>query len=172
MSKRLLSAVLILLSSYSISPAQGEWIRIAPTGGGFSVTMPAQPKEETKVDDVFSSHSFSMMTDKTVYIVEYGDYAPSVRLDVPGELAANRDNFVKGIDGKLLESKEVTLNGRPGLEFTAESSQLSAKSRVYLFGNRVWMIAAAVLKGTTDTENVDRFFASFAFTGDIAHPKP
>ncbi len=81
-----------------------------------------------------------------------------------GELAANRDNFVKNLSAKLIESKGVAMDGRPGLEFTLESDMLTAKGRVYLFGNRVFMIAAAVLKGNTDTENVNRFVSSFAFT--------
>jgi len=156
--------LMILLTTPPVFAVQtAEWIKVAPTGGGFSIMMPTKPEEETKVEDGFASHSFSLMTDKTVYIVEYGDYAPSIKLNVAGELAANRDNFVKGLSAKLLDSKDITLDGRAGLEFTCESSQASAKSRVYVFGNRVFMIAAAVLSGKTDTENVDRFFASFAF---------
>ena len=47
--------------------------------------LPAKPKEENSSDNVFTSHSFTLMTDKTIYIVECGDYAASIHLDVPGE---------------------------------------------------------------------------------------
>src|SRR5215471_15532804 len=174
MVKRI-SVVLLLVSLFSSSlkaSQAGEWVKVSPLGGGFSIMMPATPKEETKVGETFTAHLFSTMTDKTIYIAEYGDYAPSIHLNVAGELAANRDNFVKEIEGKVLESKEITLDGRPGLEFTAESAQVSAKCRVYLFGNRVFMIAAGVLSGRSDPENVDRYFSSFAFANETAHPKP
>src|SRR5215510_8390745 len=156
MIKRL-SALLVFL--FLVGPPlnasqAGEWIKVSPLGGGFSIMMPASPKEENKVGDTFTAHLFSTMTDKTIYIAEYGDYAPSIHLNVAGELAANRDNFVKEIEGRVLESKEITLDGRPGLEFTAESAQVSAKCRVYLFGNRVFMIAAGVPSGRSDAENV------------------
>ena len=81
--------VLLLGSSLRASQA-GEWVKVSPLGGGFSIMMPATPKEETKVDDTFTSHSFSLVGDRTIYIIEYGDYAPSIHLDVAGELAANR----------------------------------------------------------------------------------
>jgi len=65
---------------------------------------------------------------------------------------------------KLIESKEISMDGHAGLEFTGESDQASFKSRVYLFGNRVHQIGVAVFKGKDDAANVDRFFGSFSFT--------
>jgi len=164
MYQRLSSVLLIiLLVAFSASGLQNNWVKIEPLGGGFSVMIPSVPKEQNKIDETYSSHSLSAVTPSTVYIVEYGDYAPSIHLDVPGELAANRDNFVKSVEGKLISSKEINLDGHPGLEFIAENSQASMKSRVYVIGNRVFTLAVAVLNGKSDAENVDRFFGSFAF---------
>jgi|SRR5437016_9740225 len=164
MKKRLSLALLaILLAPFAAAAVQSEWVRVAPVGGGFSFRMPANPKEESKTDADYSSHSFSLVTDPVIYIVEYGDYSPTIHLDVRGELNANRDNFVNGVNAKLIDSKEIDLDGHPGLEFTAENSQASMKSRVYLVGNRVFMIAVAVLDGKSEPENVERFLGSFAF---------
>ena len=160
-----IATVLVLVIVASSSGQQGtDWIKVSPLGGGFTVMMPGMPEEETKTESDYSSHTFIANAKKTIFLVSYGDYAPSIRLDVTGELAANRDNFVKNLSAKLIESKGVAMDSRPGLEFTVESDTLTAKGRVYLFGNRVFMIAAAVLKGNTDTENVNRFVSSFAFT--------
>jgi hypothetical protein len=169
------SAVLLclLIGVSSLSAFQtSEWVRLSPLGSGFSIMMPGKPEEEVKPGDDFTYHLFTVSTSKAIYLAGYGDYAPRIRLDVAGELAANRDKFVKGVSATLTGSKDITLDSHPGLEFTAENDQASFKSRVYLFGNRVHQVAVASLKSRDDVENVNRFFASFAFTSSDAHPKP
>jgi hypothetical protein len=159
------SLFLILAMASSLDAVQGvEWVQVAPAGGGFSVMMPGKPKEETKADREYSSHSFSVMTDISVYLVEIGNYAPHVNIDPATELAGNRDNFVKGIEGKLIESKEIVLDGHLGLEFSAENSHSLARCRVYVSGKRVYMLVAGVSKKQDDSANVNRFLTSFAFT--------
>jgi hypothetical protein len=167
-----LSIIFVLAIASSLNGYQSEWVKLAPVGGGFSVMMPGKADEDVKPADEFTSHLFTVTTDKAIYLVSYGDYAPSIRLDVDGELIANRDNFLKGLNATLIESKKITMDGHAGLEFKGESSQASFKSRVYLFGNRVHQLAVAVFKGKDDTDNVNRFFAFFSFTDDQAHPKP
>jgi len=165
--RRRLSIVLLLtfLVAPSIFAFQvTDWAKVAPVGGGFSVMMPGKPEEEVKPGKDFTSHLFTVTTDKAIYLVGYGDYAPNIKLNVSGELVANRDNFLKALDAKLIESKEISMDGHAGLEFTGESDQASFKSRVYLFGNRIHQIGVAVFKGKEDAANVDRFFGSFSFT--------
>jgi hypothetical protein len=166
MYKRLSAALIFLLIfAPSLSAFQeAEWVKVSPMGGGFSVMMPAKPEEEVQPKDDFTSHLFTVATQNGIYLAGYGDYAPSIRLDVAGELVGNRDKFVKGLSATLTGSKNITLDGHPGLEFTAESDQAFFKSRIYLFGNRVHQIAVAVFKGKNDDQNVERFFSSFAFT--------
>jgi hypothetical protein len=125
--------------------------------------MPRKPEEELKPGEDFTSHLFTVTTDKAIYLAAYADYAPKIRLNVSAELIANRDNFLKALDAKLIDSKEISMDGHAGLEFTGESDQASFKSRVYLFGNRAHQIGVAVFKGKDDSANVDRFFGSFSF---------
>ena len=160
---------LILFLKFLVAPSliasqATDWVRVAPVGGGFSVMMPGKPEEEVKPGEDFTSHLFTITTDKAIYLVGYGDYVTNIKLNVSGELVANRDNFLKALDAKLIESKEISMDGHTGLEFTGESEQASFKSRVYLFGNRIHQIGVAVFKGKDDTANVDRFFGSFSFT--------
>jgi hypothetical protein len=174
MLKRIKSAtIFILIWALAASAFQtGEWIKVSPAGAGFSVLMPAKPEEEIKSSDDFTSHLFSITTDKVIYLAGYGEYAPSIKLSADAELTLNRDRFLRGLNANLLASRQITLDGHPGLEFTGESEQASFKSRVYLSGNRVYQVAVAVLSGKTDHENVDRFFASFAFANSESHAKP
>ena len=134
--------------------------------------MPAKPDEETRPGDDFTAHLFSATTDNAIYTVAYGDYAPSVRFNVDDELAASRDNFLQRVDASLKTTKPLTMDGRNGLEFTAENAQASFKSRVFIFGTRFYQIAVAILRGKDDAENSNRFFASFEFTGAEVRPKP
>jgi len=174
MLKRIDSAtVLVFVCALAVNAFQNtEWVKFSPVGAGFSVLMPAKPEEEIKSRDDFTSHLFSITTDKAIYLAGYGEYAPSIKLAADAELTLNRDKFLRGLNASLLASKQITLDGRPGLEFTGESTQASFKSRVYLSGNRVYQVAVAVLSGKTDDENVDRFFSSFAFANSESHPKP
>jgi len=169
------AAALLLLACFGlgIDGAQGEdWIKVAPVGGDFSVMMPAKPEEEVRSGDDLTAHLFTATTDNALYTVTYGDYAPSVRFNVDDELAANRDNFLKGVGASLKTTNPLMMDGRKGLEFTGENAQASFKSRVFIFGTRFYQIAVAVLRGRDDAENSNRFFASFEFTGAEVRPKP
>ncbi len=168
----LVSTIFLLAIASSLSASQSEWVKLAPVGGGFSIMMPGKAEEKVEPSDQFTFHLYSVTTDKAIYLASYGDYAPSIKLDPDGELIANRDNFLKGVNATLGESKKVPLEGHAGLEFSGESDQASFKSRVYLFGNRVHQIAVAVFNGQDDTDNVNRFFASFSFSSGQDHPKP
>lgn len=165
--------VLLFCVGQAVGGAQrDEWIKVAPVGGGFSVMMPAKPEEETRPGADLTAHLFSATTDNAVYTVAYGDYAPSVRFNVDDELAANRDNFLKGVNASLKTTKPLTMDGRKGLEFTGENAQASFKSRVFIFGTRFYQVAVAVLRGRDDAENSNKFLTSFEFTRAEVRPKP
>jgi hypothetical protein len=170
MLKRLAVALLLGCTGCVAAAQSSDWIKVAPVGGGFSVLMPAKPEEEVRPGDNLTTHLFRVTTGNSLYLVAYGDYAPSIRLNVDDELAANRDKFLKGLNATLKTTKQLTVDGRKGIEFTGESDQASFKSRVFIFGTRFHQIAMAVFKGSDDTENADRFFTSFEFTK--AEPRP
>lgn len=156
------------LPSPAFQKAAGEWVNFTSEAGHFSVLMPGpgEPKDEaeTKTDPKlgpYTTHLFGQKTDKGLFLAGWADYAPDVRLDVQGEMAANRDNFVKGVQARLTSEHAITLGDSPGIEFTAESEQATFKSRVYVVGQRPYMVIAATFKGLEDAANVERFLASF-----------
>lgn len=164
----LIFVVAASLPSFGSQAAAGEWIRFTSEAGRFSVLMPGpgEPKDEseTRTDSKFgayTTHLFLQKSDKGLFMAGWVDYAPTVKLDVQGELAANRDNFVKGVAAHVTSEHPVKLGDSPGTEFNAESEQATFKSRIYVVGQRPYMIVAATLKGTNDDANVERFLASF-----------
>ena len=167
------SLILLLVLASSLNGAQGrEWVKVAPLGGGFSVLMPAKPEESVQPGDTITIHAFSVTTDNSLYFVAFGDYSPATHFKLDEELVANRDNFLKGVNAKLTTSRTIITDGRSGLDFTGESDQASFKSREYISGTRFHQIVVAMFKGKDDTENSNKFFASFEFTGSETRPKP
>jgi hypothetical protein len=165
-SRRTVSILTLMLGlSSSLEAYQsGDWIKFVPEGGGFTVLMPSPPRLiEVKPKEDFISHLFTAISGDAIYMAGYIDYAPSVRLDA-AELIVNRDNFLRGLNAALTSSKPIKLDGRSGVEFTAESDQYYFKSRFYIFGNRIHQIAVERPKESQDSASADRFFASFAFT--------
>ena len=170
----IVTSFLLLIAASPQAVQNNGWTRLAPAGGGFSVMMPAPAKEEETKQTVqdFIAHFFATVTDKGVYIAGYGDYAASVHLDPAAELIANRDNFLKGLNARVIDNKKIERNGHSGLEFTGESDQYYFKSRLYILGNRVYQIAVAFPKDVDDSVNVSRFFESFTLEGGGSHPQP
>ena len=169
--KNIFAFIIVVAASLptpGLQAAAGDWIKFTSDAGRFSVLMPGPeaPKDDaaTKTDPKlgpYTTHLFLQKSDKGLFLAGWVDYAPSVRLDVPGELAANRDNFVKGLNAKVTSEHPVTLGDSPGIEFIAESADAIFKSRVYVVGPRPYMIVAATFKGQDDAANVERFLASF-----------
>lgn len=159
--------VLILVLA-SVVAAQEEppppWARFEPEGAGFSVLMPGQPVEAINKGRSFTLHSFTITMGRGTYVASYSDYTPEAKLDPNTALTKNRDKFNKSFDAKLISSREITLDGHTGLEFTSESPAVNLKSQLFLIGNRLYQTATMVFKDVDETRNVDRFFQSFKFT--------
>jgi hypothetical protein len=172
LKRSLISAGLLLTLAASLNAYQSGWMKVEPLGGGFSIMMPAKPEEKVKPSEEFTFHSFTVNGERAIYLASYGDYAPSIKLNSEAELIANRDNFLKGVNATLIESRKITLDGHAGLEFIAENEKASFKSRIYLMGNRVHQLAVAIFKEQDDSDNVNRFFGSFSFSSNQDHNKP
>lgn len=144
---------------------QNGWAKFSPEGGNFSITMPGSPKVEVEnkigTFGPYTSNIFSETKSGTLYLIGWTDYPGNVTLDVQGEIKATRDNFLKSVHGTLISEKEISLDGHPGLEFTAEmDSKLYVVSRIYIVGNRPYQILAVTRKYEDQTK-ANRFLWSF-----------
>jgi hypothetical protein len=157
-------ALIFLFSSPLVASQSDEWFKLEPLGGGFSILMPTKPEEQVKSGDDLTMHLFIVDTRYVIYLVSYGDYAPSAHIDVDTELIANRDGFARSLSASVIDSTKIAKDGRKGLEFTAQNDTTFIISRLYLFGNRLHQISVAVPNGRRDNPNIARFFSSFAFS--------
>jgi len=144
------------------------WVRITNDEGRFSVLMPGTP--EDKVETTPSEHGpytthLSILRGTTnVFLIGWVDYDPSFNFNRQAELEANRDNFVKGVNARLLETRSTRIDGFPAIEFTAENDDRVFKSRVYMVGRRPYQLVIGSPKGSDDSVIINRFFNSFKVT--------
>lgn len=165
MNKLCFAGLLLLLLS-SAAAAQDElpppWASFEPEGVGFSVIMPGKPVETITKRPTYTLHSFTVTQGRSIFSASYSDYTTA--LDPSTSITANIDKFNKSLDARLLTTREITLDGRSGVEFTAETDALNVRSRVFVTGKRMFQVVALVFKDVDDTRNVDRFFDSFKLT--------
>jgi hypothetical protein len=148
-----------------------EWKEFTSSEGGFSVSMPGAPQEETQTVPTAAGdielHTFLVDQGASGYFVGY--------FDVPSELLAASDpgtllnGGIQGafgnIDGNIENQRDITLNGFPGIEasgtFSFEGETGTIKARAYLVNERVYQIYAAVQGTGGQSPDIDRFLDSF-----------
>jgi hypothetical protein len=133
--------------------------------GHFSVLMPETPVDKTETVDSshgpYTTHLFVVKDTTSVYLIGWVDYDPSFNFNRQAELEANRDNFVKGIQARLVSTRPTIIDGYNAIEFTAETEDRVFKSRVFMVGRRPYQIVIGSPKDTDDSVSVKRFFNSF-----------
>lgn len=170
--KRTITAALLLLLTTTAAGLQAAkpWEKFTSAQGRFNVLMPGKPEEkkETKqgAGPLFplTNYLYTSQDGGAIYLVGWVDYNPGARLNVQGELAANRDNFLKSLNAKLVSEKPIKIGTHPGIEFTGDNPQASFAAQVYVVGRRPYMLAALTIKGRGAPAQANKFFSSFVLT--------
>jgi len=147
------------------TPDNNDWVKFTSPEGRFSVMMPEIPQDKTatvaSAHGPYTTHLFIVRDDTSVYLIGWVDYDASFNFDRQAELEANRDNFVSGIEARLVTSRPTFIDGYSAIEFTAETADKVFKSRVFLVGRRPYQIVIGSPKTSDDTASTVRFFNSF-----------
>jgi hypothetical protein len=146
-------------------PNDAGWVKFTSELGRFSVLMPEIPTDKTETTPSehgpYTTHLFLVKDKENIYLIGWVDYDPSFNFNRQSELAANRDNFVKGIKATLVNSRPLTIDGYQAIEFVCETAERTFKSRVYMVGRRPYQIVIGYPKEQEDAPSTDRFFNSF-----------
>jgi PsbP-like protein len=159
----LLVVTTLLNSVWAQKVDEAPWVTLAPEGAGFSVSLPAAAMERVDTKTAYTMHAFTVVVGRATYVASYTDYEPG-KLNAKTALTANRDKFNKNLQATMTSSREITIDGHTGLEFTSETPAHNVKSQLFLIGNRMFQTATVVYKDVDETRNVNRFFDSFKFT--------
>jgi hypothetical protein len=102
----------------NVTDASG-WVQFISDTGRFSVLMPETPIDKTETvqseHGPYTTHLFIVRDPTSVYLIGWVDYDPDFNFNRQSEMEANRDNFVKGINAKLLSTRALTIDGYPSL---------------------------------------------------------
>lgn len=142
--------------------------------GDFSVVFPGEPTQQTQPQTLPDGSTLDLVlagyeTDTGFAATARGVYPDGYVLDVPVALQGGQDQALANTGGTLLTSQDITLQGRPGREFSASitnGSQTGTQlQRVYLDGLVIYQqIYTGVGEVTFTDPEVATFFESFAFT--------
>jgi hypothetical protein len=162
--KKLLAATVLALAIAGPAVAI-DWIVFTSPDGRSSAAFPTPPTESKgnggTAEEPFATVFYMTKNEGTVYMYGWVDYDPKYNFGIQAELNANRDNFIKGVNGKLLKTTQISYGEHPGIEFTGDNDKLYFQSRVYIVGKRPYQMIVAVPKGQERSPNIDKFLTSF-----------
>ena len=166
--RKFIFALVVSLLVFTEAAAQSTagqtgWEEFAPEGGGFSILFPTKPVEAINKKTNYTLHSFTSVAGRGTYVASYADYQ-QIKSEPAAFLIANRDRFNKSMQATLISSREITLDGHTGIEFTSENPAANIKSQIFLVGNRLYQTATMIFKDVDQTTYVNRFFESFRLT--------
>ena len=162
-------SLLLLLSSFirSEKTPDSAWMNITSKELGFSVQMPGTPNEEplqtlqARYGRVFL-HVYTVRTGKAFYFVSQAEMN-NYKVDLPVEtFRRGREKLLSMLKAKLVGEKKINLNGFPGSEYTAKTSDGGIlKVRTFIGRTKGYQIACAAKKSDAASPDLNRFLTSF-----------
>lgn len=171
MRLKIFSSILILIiavAGYGVQ-TETEWVKLSPSGGGFSVLLPHEPKFEHVTDPAnnINNYRYSDIEEGYGFICEYFDI-PGSGADTQVLLDAIRDGVIRGANATKLSEEKIALDGYPGRELElsvpVSGQDVPVRARIILVGNRVYCLSFLHMKGMDALRVADlgkKFFSSF-----------
>ena len=142
--------------------------------GDFSAVFPSRPGERTQPqqlpDGSVMDLSIAAVETESLFVgTARGQYPKGTVLDVPAALQGAQDLAIANVEGTLVASRDLELQGRPGREFAASLTVNGRPStllqRVYFDGPVLYQnIVTGAGELTFQDPAVVAFFDSFRFT--------
>ena len=147
-------------------------IAFAPTGGGFTVYMPAEPKLTTQTyqtavgDAPASMWTYEVSNDLAYFVVQASYPKGSMTGHSPASVFdAALNGMVTSTTGASIAAKgDTTLNGHAGKTFTIDTPDASLKGALYIVGDDLYMVYVGYTSTITDMSQVDGFIGTFKLT--------
>ena len=154
-------ALVILCALAAPAAAADDWKKFAAEKCGSSATMPGTPAENVvpfeAPEGKVTANLYMSTIDDVVWLIGCNDYEKERTLDEA------RDDSVKGVQGKLLSEKKVTVGGRKGRALEIEGPGGSRiHVRLFVVKTRLHQ-ALVVLPPATKVppKQVKKFLTSF-----------
>ncbi|MBD3285537.1 hypothetical protein GF359_03735 [candidate division WOR-3 bacterium] len=167
-----ISALLILTAGCG---EEFEWREFEFPEGGFKALMPGEVRVETHevaslVDTsrTITLTSLDVQFMQALFIVSYNRLDSTELADPEEFLKQTRDRAVQASDGKLIEDREITLQGYPGRKIHLQRQgflgQGNYYARIFIAHDRIYQVVASTMGGRRSLEEAaKRFLNSFKF---------
>ncbi|MGI0490741.1 hypothetical protein ACN4EG_02930 [Alkalinema pantanalense CENA528] len=151
---------------------QSIWKTFSPTGGGFSILMPGNPKQISQPLKIQTGDTVELIGYATdlgpkqgMYMVTYADmpFAASKESKLSQQALDGAMNAVLGkIQGELVSQQSFALKGYPGREATFRmNGNITGKIRMFLVENRFYQLLTLTAQEKATAKSVSGFFNSF-----------
>ena len=168
MRKPLATILLTLTLTASLAAQERtQWTRFLPPECRCSLLTPVKMTRsaDRPANSRFIPDTFRLFTgngrNMTIYSVKWVDYSPGINLDIERELEQTRDVALKRMVAMLVETSPISLNGNPGIQFTAQSDWGFFTWRIYIVGGRRYEVGVAQRRDTDLAAEVSKFLGSF-----------
>jgi hypothetical protein len=172
-------------SSQTSAPPASASVATTDTGAGvtymspqgdYSAVFPAKPTEQTQPvrlpnGPVMDVEIVGVESADLFVATARGQYPKGTTLRVPAALQGAQDQAIANVQGELISSRDIELQGRPGREFSASLTSNGEAGtllqRVYLDGLVIYqVIVTGAGELTFQDPATAAFFKSFRFTGN------
>ena len=169
----------VLSQNVNVKPlllVQGQWQLFSFSKGRFKVKFPLEPKvfkDFTEIegqqldwllfrvdDDSYWNPTKNEADSTSLYVVGYTDLTSEyIQQETDSILERMGNSLFREFELQELnpQSKSISLNGQPGLEFYGTLDGKVAGMRLYLAGQRLYALYVV----SEDTANIEQFFSSF-----------
>jgi hypothetical protein len=150
------------------APDTGEAVQFVDPDGNFAVAFPSEPEEQSIEAPLPDGSTLpatlyaSSTADGSAQIASCSEYPSDYVLDPTTSLEGAQNGAIGNLGGELTSSTPIELQGRPGLDFTATSSDFDLGARVFLDGLLLCQVLY-VANGELDPAAAAPFLDSFEF---------
>ncbi len=145
-----------------------SWREFSQPEYGFAVRLPGEPyKNRVKVNPNDSRLDLHLWMARgeggLIYQAAFQQLlaAPNDEASVKILLDSFRDGMASGAEAKVINEKQISLDGNPGREFAMRDSDTNGVARIYLVGSRIYLLNILNTSGNISSKIANEYFASF-----------
>ena len=148
----------------AVSPAVIDWVPFVAKDCGFTASFPGTPAESTQSGKETTTRIFSVDAKPDYYAVRYTKYRdPVVDKKAVADMLNNmRTQIVANSKGKLIDERQIDINGWAGRELKIAVGESTLTTRVYWVKQQLYQVIASTPDAVKNKENIAKFFGSFS----------
>lgn len=139
-----------------------NWQAFIPANGDFTILAPGTMRPDDYAAEGSKKKGSYGYKDKTGFFAVLYQRMPHEPKKLDKYLDKNRDNAVKGVNGRLISENNFSSNGFKGREiFIQMDYGRVERARMFFNGKRFYVVLAIVPSTEVHSEAIDKYMGSF-----------